>query len=55
MTDWLSEILDYFGSCADTADWLQESAAELDGRTPLEAVQDGDQALVAAWVEQLTD
>jgi uncharacterized protein (DUF2384 family) len=55
MNDWLSEILDYFGNCEDTADWLQEPAAELDGRTPLEAVRDGDQSLVAQWVEALTD
>lgn len=53
--DWLSDLIEFFGDCDDAADWLREPNDDLDGRSPLEAIRDGDQAEVVRAVELLTD
>lgn len=51
--DWLSKLLEYFDDCQDVAEWLVESQHDLDGRSPLQAIREGDQALVVDLVETL--
>lgn len=55
MNDWLFDLLEFFDDCDDAADWLREENDDLDGRSPLQAIRDGDQAEVARAVALLTD
>lgn len=53
-SNWLSELV-HFLEPEDAALWLAEPNPHLHGRTPLEAVRDGDQDDVAEAVEALME